>query len=146
MDLKRSSGPAFGGKGAWMRLSSPLSSCILEASSIPGGVIAVNGCCCKKFMWDETFPSATYASCPFASPCGSLWRQSLHPICNHPLSSRVLCWGSSCAFREKRPNSFCLSSQGRLSSPLIFAGLLWTHFSLSASFMNCGDWNKKNTI
>lgn len=79
---------------------------------------------------------------PLSSPHGFLSKESFCSPCSCPFSAGILCEGPmSCLFsREKRPNSFCLPSSGRLSSPLIiFTTLLWTLSSLSLSFLNCGN-------
>ena len=41
----------------------------------------------------ETSPAVTCNHCPLSSPCGSLWRESLHPLCSCPLSTEILWWG-----------------------------------------------------
>lgn len=79
---------------------------------------------------------------PLSSPHGSLSRESVCPPCSCSFSAGILCEGPlSCLFsREKRPNSFCLPSSGRLSSTLIiFTTLLWTLSSLYVSFLNWGN-------
>jgi len=56
---------------------------------IPGEIVAVTCWChCKKISFlyqDETSLSATCTHCPLSSPCGSLWRESLCPLCSCPL-------------------------------------------------------------
>lgn len=89
-----------------------------------GEVVPVIDCThCKRFVsYMETSSGITGIPCPFSSPCGSLRRESLCPLCSHALKTEILWWSSSLNLlfsREKRSNSFSVSSQGRFSSPLI---------------------------
>lgn len=79
----------------WDKLPSTLSKHILKASSNRGSITSL-----RKFsQWliilpvkrvflasSEASPGAICSHCPLSSPCGSLWRESLHPLCSHPLS------------------------------------------------------------
>lgn len=76
-------------------------------------------------QWNETFPGATCTRDLLSSP------HSFFCLCDHPLSTRILWWGSSWAFafprrkeghswafsREKRSNSFSLLT-GQVLQPL----------------------------
>lgn len=97
----------------------------------------------KILCWyqDGACPRADWIHCPLSSPCGSLWRDILCPLCSKPSSAKYdaedplslhFSW-------VKRPTSFILSSKDCFSSPLNnFLGLIWTLSNLPTSFFsNC---------
>jgi len=99
---------------------------------------------CKKFhSYVEMKPLpvqlAPVAPCLLhVAPCEE--RDSTLSVAVLQVLEYSLWWGLPWAFsREKRPNSFSLSSQDRFSGPsAIFVALLWALSSLSASFWSCG--------
>lgn len=104
-DLKRSSTPTLHGKGSLDEvIFHPVQLHLknLQRSGfyhIPCDVVPVNNCShCNKISflcWDETSTGATGTCCPLSSPCGFLWREGLHPLCSHPLSTGIPWWGLS---------------------------------------------------
>lgn len=111
-----------------MRLSITLSNCILETSSYGGSTMLLG----RLFLWmniltvkisflcwDENSPGATCTCNPLSSPCGSLQWEGLYALCSCPLNTWIP-WKAHPSlffFKDIRPNSFSLSSQGCSLAP-----------------------------